>query len=246
MQILKMLLNVLLVSAIALLLSLSNVSAEVVNQNQNAISGWTTKDYITICIAIAGFLLGLTNTSILVYKEFFKKEKEPSFEVKCDEALIRDLEGNKWNVDIQLNATIRAVDGKNTIKKVEMIHSGRNAVFGSMGAGYKHQTFRKSYDYWNYNFLDKYNDLDSFESKLNELNTNKRYVNLFNLSIEEGQSISISLIDRFVGFRFPDGYEDIPKNNWFLEVTDSQDNKYGTSFNFVDYKSKNERELMVH
>jgi len=49
-----------------------------------------------------------------------------------------------------------------------------------------------------------------------------------------------------VGFRFPDGYEDIPKNNWFLEVTDSQDNKYGTSFNFVDYKSKNERELMVH
>lgn len=110
MQILKMLLNVLLVSTIALLLSLSDVSAEVVNQNQNAISGWNTKDYITICIAIAGFLLGLTNTSILV-------------------------------------------------------HSGRNAVFGSMGAGYKHQTFRKSYDYWNYNFLEKYNDLDSFESK---------------------------------------------------------------------------------
>lgn len=246
MKVLKMLLSVVLIIAIALPFSLSDVSAEVVNQNKTVISGWTTKDYITICIAIVGVLLGLTNTTILVYKEFFKKKKEPSLEVKCDEALIRDLDGKKWNVDIQINATIRTVDGKNTIKKVEMIHSGTEAVFGSMGTGYKHQTFRKSYDCWNYNFLDKYNDPDSFEIKLNELNTNKEYVNLSNLAIDEGQSISISLVDRFVGFRFPDGFEDIPRSNWILEVTDSQDNKYSTSFNFVDYKSKNERELMVY
>jgi len=241
-----MLLIVVPILAIALPFSLSDVSAEVVNENKAAISGWTTKDYITICIAIAGFLLGLTNTSILVYKEFFKKEKEPSLEVKCDEALIRDLEGKKWNVDIQINATIRAVVGKNTIKNVEMIHSGTEAVFGAMGAGYKHQTFRRSYDCWNYNFLSRYNDPDNFENKLNQLNTNNEYVKLSNLPIDEGQSISISLLDRFVGFRFPDGYEDIPKDNWILEVTDSKDNKYSTSFNFVDYKTKNERELMVY
>lgn len=225
--------------------SLTDVSAEVVNQNKATVSGWVTKDYITICIAILGVLLGLINTSILVYKEFFKKEKEPSLEIVCDEALIRDLEGKKWNVDIQINATIRAIDGKNTIKKVEMIHSGTEAVFGSLGTGYKHQTFRRSYDYWNYNFLDNFNDPDSFAVKLNELNTNKEYLNLSNLAINEGQSISISLIDRFEGFRFPDGFEDIPKSNWILEVTDSKDNKYNTTFNFVDYNSKNERELMV-
>lgn len=54
---------------------------------------------------------------------------------------------------------------KNTIKKVEIIHSGTAAVFGAMGAGYKHQTFRRSYDCWNYNFLYEYNEPDSFESK---------------------------------------------------------------------------------
>ncbi|MED3689809.1 hypothetical protein P4534_13450 [Peribacillus butanolivorans] len=247
MKILKMSFNVLLIFAIALPFSLSDASAEVVNQNKTAISGgWTTKDIITICIAIAGFLLGLTNTAILVYKEFFKKEKEPSLEVKCDEALIRDLEGKTWNVDLQINATIRAVDGKNTIKKVEMIHSGTEAVFGTMGVGYKHQTFRRSYDCWNFNFLNEYNDPDSFKSKLDELNTNDKYVKLSNLPIDDGQSISISLIDRFVGFRFPDGYESIPKSNWILEVTDSKDNKYSTSFNFVDYKSKSERESMIY
>ncbi|PFO12701.1 hypothetical protein COJ70_24340 [Priestia megaterium] len=247
MKALKILLNIVLILALSLLFTLDDVCAAVVNQNKTVISGgWTTKDYITIGIAIAGFLLGLTNTGILVYKEFFKKEKKPSFEVKCDKALIREIGGNRWNVDIQINATIRAIDGKNTIKKVEMIYSGTEAVFGVMGAGYKHQTFGKSYDYWNCNFLYEYKDPESFENKLKELNTNNEYVKLSNLPLDESQSLSISLIDRFVGFRFPDGYEDIPKGNWILEVTDSEDNKYSTSFDFVDYKTKDERESMIY
>lgn len=98
--------------AIALPFSFSDVSAIGVTQNQTIASGWTTKDYITIVIAIAAFLLGLINTGILVHKEFFKKEKEPSFEVKCDEELIRDIKGKKWNENIQINATIHAIHGK--------------------------------------------------------------------------------------------------------------------------------------
>ena len=225
-----------LILSIIFLFVVNNVeAASLKNTNVSVSNTWQPKDIMTVVIAFIALILSLINTGILIYKEFFKKEPTPRLDVTCDHAWMRSLDSHRTHVAVQINASIRAVNGLNTIKQVKMIHNGPHPVFGSFGSEKNDQLFQRSYNYWNVNVLKKFNT-EELDTRLNNDNKDHNYTELFNLSITENQSISISLIDRFSGFRFPDGYEDIPMAGWTLEITDGTNQKYSCEFDFIDYK----------
>lgn len=187
---------------------------------------------ITTVIAIAGLGLGIINTSTTIYKEFIKKNPSPSLEVHCDKALWRYYPGNdKTQCQMLIDLTVIPRNSANGIKKIVFINKKYDEIFGGMGDKQNWVTFYKIEDnIYGDNLFSKFNH-DELKEFITEKNKDYRR-DVRNINLPKDNAYSFSLVEKFDGQRYPDGYEDIPIDGWWVEIYDSSNKKFETEIEF--------------
>lgn len=190
----------------------------------------------TDLIAYGGLLLGLVNTSVLVYKEFFKKEKIPpkvdAFIIDVESAFLHRIEEGLY--DFQINFTLVSQGQLNTIKSLKLVYERDVEVFGSMGSGTNYLNIRRGYINSDNNMLRRFNPSE-FKDKVEILNGDSlNYRNFLNLTMQSGEGVTLSLLDRVEAFRWSDGWDDLPLGKWYLVVSESNGEEYKSEFSFSE------------
>ncbi|MGN4849363.1 hypothetical protein [Bacillus cereus group sp. MYBK134-1] len=187
---------------------------------------------VTTFIAISGLTLGVINTGTTIYNVFFKKDPTPSLDVYYDNASWRYFPHNdKTQCQIHIDLTVIARNSTNGIKKIIFKNKNHTEVFGDMMEKNNSVTFFKIEDnVYGSNLFSKYNHEALREYIMNGNKNNRRDVR--NIILQKDHAYSFSLVEKFNGQRYSDGYDDIPVDGWWIEILDSSNQKFEIQINF--------------
>lgn len=130
-----------------------------------------------------------------------------------------------------IDLTVIPRNSNNGIKKIVFTNRNYDKVFGSMGDKQNSVKFYKIEDniYGENLFSNfKHEELREFITKINK--ENRRDVR--NINLPKDNAYSFSLVEKFDGQRYPDGYEDIPIDGWWIEIYDFSNQKFETEIKF--------------
>ena len=159
-----------------------------------------------VIAALSGFFLGLLNLGLTIYNNYIKKAK---LNINIDKATIRCI--NEGDYDFQVNLTLSSKNGPSYIKNIFIEHptncigeySNSNRISANRAL-----TFITS------DLLSE--TPDGYKARVTELFKNP--IPVRDLKINDHEHRSITITDRIVTTREPDGYEDFPVNDWKLYV----------------------------
>lgn len=176
---------------------------------------------ITDITAIIAIVLSLINLGIVLKKEIFKPKPSLKFYIK--NAQIRYWERDHSVAQIVINISMTPLIKYNGIKEIYL----ENEVDKCFGTTYSDKTNSEKV-LWFYNLY----SMDIFEQVgVNEFEDYVKKENGKRHCVEEIASnvdvpYNFTLMDIFVGNRYPDGYEDFPEEGFCLKIIDFFDNKY--------------------
>ena len=187
----------------------------------------------TTIIAYAGLALGVINTSTTVYKEFIKKSPSPSLEIYCDRALWRYYPNHdKTQCQIIIDLTVIPRNSTNGIKKIIFINKKYDEVFGEWGDKQNAVAFYKiEENLYGDNLFRRFNHEELKVFITTESHKENRR-DIRNINLSKDSAYSFSLAENFDGQRYPDGWEDIPSEGWWIEIYDSANKKFEIEVEF--------------
>lgn len=130
-----------------------------------------------------------------------------------------------------IDLTVIPRNSTNGIKKIIFINKKYYEVFGGIGDKQNSAIFYKIEDnIYGENLFSKFNH-DELKEFITESNKeNQRDVR--NMNLPQDNVYSFSLVEKFDGQRYPDGYEDIPIDGWWVEIYDSSNKKFEVEIEF--------------
>lgn len=192
----------------------------------------TTLQLITLITAIGGFVLGLVNLGINLYKDFWRKgQLTAHIETKA----IRGIGAGQF--DFQINFIMRAKVRDIYIKDVRLEAGSQS--FGSFMKEHNRVEAYKAIAHTTFDLLKM--DEDAFVKDVGErFKTNPVYLRDYKVS--KDSQISLTLTDRIGTTREPDGYADVSKDGWVL-VIDHTDGICRVPFDFDKHYTNKGYEL---
>lgn len=169
-------------------------------------------DLIQTIAAFGGFVLGIVNLIILLYQEFWKKGK---LDVSVEKADMKKI--GEGFYDLQISIVLSA--SRKDVFLKEMKLGNESEVFGAY-ATQNNLILSRIYPY-------RRNDLleltpEQFEQKLMQ-EMNPKSIIVRDLKIANNSQQSYMIVDRIESARYPDGWDDLPTDGWYLQF------EYGNS-----------------
>lgn len=192
--------------------------------------------------------VGITIFTILFFllRKIFSKEisqrnekdsllEKPDLEINVDKSIIKHFGRNDYLS--QINITITANNGPHTLKRLWLKAKSNRFFDENQGPLYtdKGMLFKQVFPFQEDDLLQV-----NGEAATQAIRSMKSaQFSIRDKVINEGHTVSLSIIDKLLPARMPDGWEDMDLDGWQIIVEYDQNEKVVTSFSFLIHKSSN-------
>lgn len=168
----------------------------------------TSQIIIAIC-AIAGFAISLINLGIIIYNNFIKKAK---IKVEIEDFYTRYRDEGEY--DFQLDCIIYAKDGDVRLRDISLYNKSSFTTKNT----YNETNIQPLYKAVNGKRFDiTTTPVANFNKEVEELFKNDSF-RILDIKISDKDFRHLSFVGKLYTYRYSDGYDELPRSNWSLEV----------------------------